>query len=280
MRPKVIAAIDNSAAARGVLSVADAVAATLFDGDVEALHVRDDSGQTARRAADEADEAGIPLRIEKGPTVTSIVHASSAPEVAAVIVGSKSKRDGPRPAGHTALAIMTSVEKPLFAVPPDIRLPYVLKKLLVPLDASGASAAAARETFLLGYNSGLDMVVLHVHDLDTVPMFDDHPQHETRAWIDEFVARNCPASVDVAIELRLGTAHHRVLEVAQETGADLIVLGWAQDLSAGRAVIVRETLRNSEVPVLLLPRIAHPGGRGDPERDVIRLGSGSARSWG
>jgi hypothetical protein len=32
------------------------------------------------------------------------------------------------------------------------------------------------------------MIVLHVHDLDSLQVFDDHAQHETRAWIDKFVA--------------------------------------------------------------------------------------------
>jgi len=275
MTTRVIAAIDNTPAAAGVLSVADTVAVTLFDGDVGAFHVREDSDQTALRVA---GEAGIQLRIETGPTVASIVHAARAPEVGAIIVGSRSKRDGPRPAGHTALEIMTSVEKPLFVVPPDTHLPYVLKKLLVPLDASATSSEAAKETFLLGCNCGLDMVVLHVHDLDSLPMFDDHPQHETRAWIDEFVARNCPESVDVAVELRIGRAQDQVLKVAKETGADLIVLGWAQDLSPGHAVIVRETLMNSDMPVLLLPRVVRPDGREDPDRDVIHIGTVPAQS--
>jgi nucleotide-binding universal stress UspA family protein len=266
---KVMAAIDSSPAAPGVLSVADAVAATLFDGDVEALHVRDNSDLVALSAA---DEAGFPLRIESGPTVSSIVTAAEANDVAAVVVGSRSKRVGARPAGHTALEIMTSVEKPLFTVPPDTHLPYVLKRLLVPLDASATSAAAARETLLLGCRCGLDMVVLHVHDIDTLPMFDDHPHHETRAWIDEFIARNCPQSVDVAVELRIGHPHQRVLEVARETQADLIILGWAQDFSPGRAATVRKTLADSIVPVLLLPNVARRDRFGNFEEDEIRLG--------
>ncbi len=36
--------------------------------------------------------------------------------------------------------------------------------------------------------------------------------------------------------------------------ADLIALGWAQDLSAGHAHTIRGTLASSPIPVLLLPR--------------------------
>ena len=49
-------------------------------------------------------------------------------------------------------------------------------------------------------------------------------------------------------------------EVATAAGADLIALGWSQDLTPDRAAVVREVLTRSEVPVLLLPCAAadHP----------------------
>jgi len=39
----------------------------------------------------------------------------------------------------------------------------------------------------------------------------------------------------------------------EEEPADLIVLSWSQDLSAGRADVVRWALGHSTVPVLLIP---------------------------
>jgi nucleotide-binding universal stress UspA family protein len=264
MKTKVIAAIDNSEAAAVVLSVAQAAAATLFEGDVEAFHVREDGHDIAARAA---DKMGISLRFAHGPTVASIVEAAGEPEVAAVVLGSRSTLQGPRPAGHAALEVMTSVGKPLLAVPPITAVPFVLKRMLIPLDASPTSAAAVKETLLLGRACGLDMVVLHVYNLESLPMFDDHPEHETRAWVDEFLARNCPHPTEAAIELRVGSARDHVLEVARESGVDLIALGWAQDLSRGRAAVVRKALRISEVPVLLLPL----AGAGDPDEITARL---------
>jgi hypothetical protein len=270
----VMAAIDDTAVAPRVLSVADAVAATLFGGEVEALHVHEDGNDTAIRAA---EAAGVRLRIEQGPTVASIVRAAASSDVATVVVGSRSDPEGPRPAGHTALEVMTSVAKPLFAVPPNTNVPWDLKKVLVPLDATSESAAAATQTLLLASGCGLDTIVLHVQDFESLPMFDDHPHHEIRAWIDEFVARNCPPSVDVTVELRIGRAHERVLDVVNEAGPDLVVLGWSQDLSPGRALIVRETLRRSEVPVLLLPRVP-PSVDDAAARSVIRLSSEPIRA--
>ena len=70
----------------------------------------------------------------------------------------------------------------------------------------------------------------------------------------EFVARYCPCPLEeVDLHLRVGVPHGEVARVIDETGADLIVLGWSQTLAPGRAAVVRETLTRSPVPVMLLP---------------------------
>ena len=70
------------------------------------------------------------------------------------------------------------------------------------------------------------------------------------------------------------------MAVARETGPDLIVLAWGQDLAPGHARVVSETLAHSEIPVLLLPvQEATVPGRGTirlskrrtlPQRDQMR----------
>jgi hypothetical protein len=44
--------------------------------------------------------------------------------------------------------------------------------------------------------------------------------------------------------------------VAQETGADLIALGWSRALAPDRAPVVRAVLERAHVPVLLFPVVA------------------------
>ena len=74
--------------------------------------------------------------------------------------------------------------------------------------------------------------------------FTDQPQHEGEAWNQEFLARYCPWGVGlVRFETRVGSAAAVVPAVAEETGCDLIALGWSQDLAAGRAGVVRAALR-------------------------------------
>src|SRR6266545_4020420 len=92
----------------------------------------------------------------------------------------------------------------------------------------------------LAQDASVEIVVLHVHDATTLPAFTDQPQHQARAWGEEFVARYCPWGVgNVRVELRVGRREEEILAAASETESDLIALGWAQELATGRAPVVR-----------------------------------------
>ncbi|MEC3953730.1 hypothetical protein VMT65_11855 [Nocardia sp. CDC153] len=54
------------------------------------------------------------------------------------------------------------------------------------------------------------------------------------------------------ITLRSGVPGEHVVDVAAEK-ADMIVLGWSQQLLPGRARIVRKTVVAESVPVMLVP---------------------------
>ena len=51
----------------------------------------------------------------------------------------------------------------------------------------------------------------------------------------------------------VGAAADRVVQTADDVDADLIVLSWNQDFDVGRARVVRETLAQSSIPIVLLP---------------------------
>ena len=57
----------------------------------------------------------------------------------------------------------------------------------------------------------------------------------------------------VRLETRVGRIDELVPLVAEECDCDLIALGWSQELSPGRAPVVRGTLERSHRPVLLVP---------------------------
>jgi hypothetical protein len=245
---KVIAAIDDTAAARAVLA-AGRLVAELFDARLEAVHVRDDGARTARLAA---RAAGLQLREVDAPVVKALVLEAQELDVAALALGARATPAGRRPAGHVALEVITAVPRPVAVVPPDVSPQPDLQRLLVPLDGTSATAQALAGVIERACGCDIDVVILHVLGEESLPPFSDQPHHEAEAWVREFMARHCPAAAARA-ELRVGVPAHAVEATAVEMGADLIALGWSQELAPGRAAVVREVLERGRIPVLLVP---------------------------
>jgi nucleotide-binding universal stress UspA family protein len=253
---RVIAALDNSAAARPVLESATAVARAL-GAAVEPVYVRVDGDRVARGAT---DAAGLELRTLAGRPVERLVSAASEADVAFLVLGSRGRRTGVRPAGSTAMEVMTSLRKPVVVVPPDAEIRPALRRVLVPLEGTPATSSAQAGPIELAADADVEVVLLHVFDEESIPAFTDQPQHESAAWAHEFVARYCPrARGDVRLELRVGVPSECIARAVDELDVDLIALGWSQTLATGRAPVVRELLERARRPVLLVP-LADEGG--------------------
>jgi nucleotide-binding universal stress UspA family protein len=129
-----------------------------------------------------------------------------------------------------------------------------MKRVLVPLEGTVGTSLAPKRLIELARDAEIEVVALHVHDAETLPAFTDQPQHEAAAWREEFVARYCPWGIgEVSMQVRLGRREEEILRAASETQADLVALGWAQELAGGRAPVVRELLERGHTPVLLVP---------------------------
>jgi nucleotide-binding universal stress UspA family protein len=245
----ILACIDASAAARPVLQTAMALSQTLAL-PVVALHVRQDDVEPQQFA----DAAGVQLRVATGAPIDTITAAVAEDEVALGVLGVRRLPGGRRPAGHTALAVARWAVKPLVAVPPVPRdpPPVGLHRVLVPLDGTPTAAQAVQQATRRFAGSGVEIVALHVFDATTVPRFWDRPQYDHDAWGEEFLARWCPTP-GARLELRAGRPGGHVLDVAAAAGADMIALGWSQDLAPDRAAVVREVLTRTDIPVMLLP---------------------------
>jgi nucleotide-binding universal stress UspA family protein len=247
---KVIAALDTSMAAQPVLLTALALGKAL-GAEVEALHVQVDGDRVPRNTA--AGEH-VPLRTARGPVVAALVQAAEADDVLALVMGARGSPLGGKPLGSTALAVATSLTKPLVVVPPDTRRPGELRRVLVPLEGPGALSHAPPTIIALAQGTELDLVVLHVLEEESLPLFTDQPQHEHPARVTEFLRRYCPWGIDtVRLEVRVGRSEELVPLVAEQADADVIALGWAQELAPERASIVRAVLERAHVPILLVP---------------------------
>jgi nucleotide-binding universal stress UspA family protein len=245
---KVIAAIDNTAAAQAVLAAAGPIA-ELFEATLEAVHVRDDGVRTARGTA---VAAGLALREVTGPVVGALVSEARSPDVVALVVGARATPAGRRPAGHIALDIIQAATIPVAVVPPEPRRPSRLERLVVPLDGTATTARALEGIIEIACRHEVDVVVLHVRDEASLPPFSDQPQHEAEAWEQEFMARYCSAP-SARAEFRVGVPASAVVDLVADSEADMVALGWHQDLAPGRADVVREVLERSRVPILLVP---------------------------
>jgi nucleotide-binding universal stress UspA family protein len=261
---KVIAALDNSLAASPVLATALALGKVL-DADVRAVHVPDDGGRVARGVA---AAANVPLETPSGPVVERLRELGSRADVEALVIGSRGSPVGRHPLGATAMAVATSVAKPVAVVPPEALLPGELRHVLVPLQGGAGGPHTPRAIIELAHGAELEVVVLHVLEEHTIPAFTDQPQHEQPARAEEFLRRYCPWGIDrVRVEMRVGRTEEVVPAVASETATDIVALGWSQELQPGRAPIVRATLERCRCPVLLVP-VTAPVGAGSTRMAV------------
>lgn len=245
---RVLAAIDSSPCAPAVVGTALSIA-ELFEGTATGLHVREDGSEPAEQLA---REMGIELTVAVGPPMEAIVAAARHPDVVAVVIGARGTHRGPRPAGHAALEVITRVSKPVVVVPPQSAATPIAR-LLTPLEGTDESSQAIAATLAQAARRDLEIVALHVHRPEAVPPFQDQPHHEHHAWTREFSTRFvAPPRRHITVVQRVGAAADHLVPVARDTHADLIALGWSQDLSPGRAHVVREALANSSIPVLLV----------------------------
>jgi nucleotide-binding universal stress UspA family protein len=261
---KVLAAIDNTPGAGPVLAGAAAVA-QLFDAALEAVHVHSDGYEIA---AEQARQAGVPLAVVEGGVVESLVAVGSGHDVAALVLGTREEHSVTRPLGSTALDVLGGVEKPVVLIPPRAAPLERVRRVLLPLEGTRATSLAPAAVLEVARNAAVDVIVLHVLDEGSLPQFTDQPQHETEAWANEFLARYCPVGLrSVSLAVRVGAPGETIVRVAEETGVDVIALGWNQQLAPGRAAIVRAVLERGRLPLLLIPTVGAERSRelvGDP----------------
>lgn len=149
--------------------------------------------------------------------------------------------------------VISQASKPVVLVPPRVRVARAaIGRVLVPLDGTPESSAAISGTVSQLARAGVDIVVLHVFDAATAPRFWDQAAYAPRDWAEEFLSRHVSAQ-NARLEIRTGTPGEQVVDVAEAENADLIALGWSQQLDENRARTVRRSVLESAVPVLLVP---------------------------
>lgn len=247
---RVVAAMDDTPRAGAVLASAAALA-QLFDATLEAVHVQSDGREIVGGLA---RSAGVPLELVEGEVVESLVAIGRQHDVAALVLGTREEHTADKPLGSTALAVVRGVEKPIVLIPPRAARLERIRRVLLPLEGTRRTSLAPAAVLEVARSAAVDVIVLHVFDEASLPEFTDQPQHETEVWANEFLARYCPVGLrSTSLALRIGEPAETVVQVAEESGVDLIALGWNQRLAPGRAAIVRAVLERGRLPLMLIP---------------------------
>jgi nucleotide-binding universal stress UspA family protein len=244
---RVIAAIDNSPAARPVLAMAKAVA-PLFAAEVDAVHIVQDGDQTAES---EAAEAGVTLRRIEGDPSERIAALVDAADVVAVVIGTHSRTVG-RHAGHVPLALASSTDKPVIVVHPSATPPTRLRRVMVAIEGTPRKVKDLKRAIEFIESTGLEIIAVHVDDGANIPSFGDQVQHETEAYTREFFSRFLPGAPEARLELRIGSPPDEILAATEEAGAELLAVGWPQGGQDERGIVARELLERCRVPMLLV----------------------------
>src|SRR5581483_7104701 len=114
---RIVAALDNSLATGPVTATALALA-DLFGAVPALVHVQGGGDRLARESAQAVD---LPLETLAGPVVERLRERAREDDVAALVIGARGTPGGRRPLGSTALAVATSLDKPVVVVPPHAR---------------------------------------------------------------------------------------------------------------------------------------------------------------
>jgi nucleotide-binding universal stress UspA family protein len=125
--------------------------------------------------------------------------------------------------------------------------------VLIAVEGVPGRARALKRAIDLVATAGLELIVVHVDDASSIPLFSDQVQHETESYAREFLARYCRGAPDARLELRIGSPAEQILSTVDHVEADMLAIGWPQMPGhPDRGAVAQEILRRTRSPVLLV----------------------------
>ncbi len=241
---RIIACVDHSPCDAAVLRTAETLA-TLMRATVDAVSVnRPGNARPPHTPAPSRELVGDPTDV--------LLEELRSDDVVLGVIGSRSVHAKRGFAGHVARALLASAPVPLAIVAPGGEaIPADAPRILVPLDGTESTTEAVAPLARELASAGAAVVFLHVFDSDSLPPFVNSAA-DFEILAEEFIDRHVPGG-SASCELRLGEPGHHIGDVADAENADAIVLAWRQDLSPGRAEVIRHLVRMTRRPLIVVP---------------------------
>ncbi len=242
---RVLAFVDGSPSSFPVQHTARRVA-ELLGAETDVVHVRSDPEQPAT-----VDLSG--KRVITGDPAEKLVAEAQQPGVVAVVLGARSMPG--KPVGHVTHRLLATSPVPLVVVPADSAgLDHASRRILVPLDGDPATTEALRPLAAALRNQDVDIHVVHFLDSESVPPFIG-TGHDLEILAEEFRVLHLPECSD-GCDLRLGHPAQHLIEMLgpdEPGGVDALLVAWHRNLEPGRAETLRRLLRESPVPLIVVP---------------------------
>jgi nucleotide-binding universal stress UspA family protein len=210
------------------------------------------------------------IEIREGDPAEQIDAVASEYDADLVVVGPHGARPGiwDRPGGTAEKLVREAKHDVLLAASPG---DHALRRLLVPLDESDATAAILQWARLLAERPELEITLLHIvsssmlNELMSagavisgvmVPIPDEvltNAEMDAGSWLQRLAADAGLDRPGVSTEVKTGDPADQILATAERLGADLIVMGSsAHGLRAAiLGSVAREVLRSAKQPVLV-----------------------------
>lgn len=247
---RIIAAVDDSSAAARVLAAAQALSGP-FGAEVEALTVARSAGGTA---AATAARARVPFRAVPGDPLERLVELAADDDVVAFAIGQRSHA-GTGVTGHLCLGLAGQVVQPVLAVPPRVPVPARFRRVLMAMEGRPGRVRHLRRALAPVAIGDLELIIVHVDDEESLPMFSDHGAYDTEAYAAEFLARYVPGVPVARLHLRVGSPVEEILRSCEEVRPDLLALGWPHDTRDGVGEVAHAVLERAPRPVLLVATV-------------------------
>lgn len=250
---RVLAVIGRAGRAEAVLSAGIGLARAL-GADLQVLHIDPDGRRSdtdvARRLA---SGLGVPLEVQGGGVAPTVLDETVDADVRLTVTAADAWDEDPTAAGATVRSLLEDATGPVVLLPPPCSPNAAdrYERLLVPHDGAAGTAHAIADTMAGLRDAGVEVVLLHVVDDEHTPWCIDQVRWGVETWRREFLARHGDPGCDLV--LCSGDAVERILAAVHDHAADLVLLGWSQDLSEGRADVVRALLQHAPVPIVLTP---------------------------